>query len=146
LTGKAPPGARKPLFGASREVTVGKDTEPSAKSSKYQCRQNQWPTTNTSSAELFSLHPPYYDKLLLTAPTLDEIDCSEDVLHSRKIVGIGLYAVKVGRQVDFTEEDMLFVAHIPSVCVRHVYAQTSKLKLSRMTMPNPSYLLQYVIL
>jgi len=96
---------------------------------------------------MFPLYPPYYDKSIpLRFPTLDEIDCSEDVLHSRKIVGIAPYVVKVGRQVDLTEEDMLFAAHITSVCVRHVYAQTSKLKLSRMTMPNPSYLLQYVIL
>jgi len=92
---------------------------------------------------MFPLYPPYYDKSIpLRFPTLDEIDCSEDVLHSREIVGIAPYVVKFGRQ----EEDMLFVAHITSVCVRHVDAQTSKLKLSRMTMPNPSSLLQYVIL
>ena len=81
----------------------------------------------TPSTEMFPLRLPYYAKSLpLPIPTLDDIERSEDIIHQaagRKIVGIGPYVVKFGRQVELTEgENMLFVAHTTSVSVPHVYA------------------------
>ena len=78
---------------------------------------------------MFPLRFPYFadlETLPRPIPTSDEIECSEEVLYQAggsKVVGIGPYVVKFGRQVDLLEgENMLFVAHSTTVPVPLVYA------------------------
>jgi hypothetical protein len=78
---------------------------------------------------MFPLRFPYFadlEALPHPIPTLDEIECSKELLYEaggNKVVGVGPYAVKFGRQVDLAEgENMLFVAHTTSVRVPPVYA------------------------
>jgi hypothetical protein len=78
---------------------------------------------------MFHLRSPYFadlEALPRPIPTSDEIECAEEFLYEAggsKVVGIGPYVVKFGRQVDLLEgENMLFVAHSTSVPVPLVYA------------------------
>ena len=78
---------------------------------------------------MFPLRLPYFtnpEALSVPIPTLDEIECSDELLYEAggsKVVGVGPYVVKFGRQVDLAEgENMLFVAHTTSVPVPLVYA------------------------
>ena len=87
------------------------------------------PCRPTPSSVMFPVHFPYFanpETLPRPIPTLDEIKHSEELLYEsggRKVVGVGPYVVKFGRQVDLAEgENMLFVAHTTSVPVPFVYA------------------------
>jgi aminoglycoside phosphotransferase (APT) family kinase protein len=81
------------------------------------------------SSAMFPLRLPYFadpKTLPYPIPTVDEIHRSEDAIEEvggRRVVGVGPYAVKFGRQVDLAEgENMLFVAHSTSLPVPRVYA------------------------
>jgi hypothetical protein len=78
---------------------------------------------------MFPLRFPYYGNpgaLPSPIPTLDEIECSEELLSEAggtKVVGVGPYVIKFGRQVNLAEgENMVFLAHTTSVPVPFVYA------------------------
>jgi len=78
---------------------------------------------------MFPLRYPYYANpgtLPRPIPTLAEIESSQELLHQAggsRVVGVGPYVVKFGRQVDLAEgANMVFVSHSTSVPVPFVYA------------------------